>query len=73
MFREKLRTFEPMNDMAKSFTDDDLRSFSDFIATLPKPAPPADAGDPARMAAGAGAGDPEPLQFLPQAGFLGRR
>ena len=50
MFREKLRTFEPMNDIAKPFTDDDLRGFSDFIATLPKPAPPADAGDPARMA-----------------------
>jgi cytochrome c553 len=49
MFREKLRTFEPMNEMAKSFTDDDLRTFSDFIATLPKPAPPADAGDPARL------------------------
>src|SRR5580700_8764067 len=49
MFREKLRTFEPMNDMTKAFTDDDLRGFSDFIATLPKPAPPADAGDPARM------------------------
>jgi cytochrome c553 len=52
MFREKLRTFEPMNETAKSFTDDDLRAFSDFIATLPKPAPPADAGDPARMARG---------------------
>ena len=50
MFREKLRTFEPMNEMAKSFTDDDLHAFSDFIATLPKPAPPADAGDPARIA-----------------------
>ncbi len=49
MFREKLRTFEPMNDMAKAFTDDDLRLFSDFIAKLPKPAPPADVGDPARM------------------------
>jgi cytochrome c553 len=49
MFREKLRTFEPMNEMAKSFTDDDLRAFSDFIAKLPKPAPPADAPDPARM------------------------
>jgi cytochrome c553 len=49
MFREKLRTFEPMNEMTKSFTDDDLRTFSDFIATLPKPAPPADAGDPARL------------------------
>jgi cytochrome c553 len=49
MFREKLRTFEPMNDMTKAFTDDDLRGFSDFIATLPKPAAPADAGDPARL------------------------
>ena len=49
MFREKLRTFEPMNEMAKALTDDDLRAFSDFVATLPKPSPPADAGDPARM------------------------
>jgi cytochrome c553 len=49
MFREKLRTFEPMNDMAKTLSDDDLRSFSDFIASLPKPVPPDDAGDPARM------------------------
>src|SRR6185312_2326642 len=49
MFREKLRTFEPMNDVTKSFTDDDLRAFSDFLAKLPKPKPPADAPDPARM------------------------
>ena len=49
MFREKLRVFEPMNEMAKALTDDDLRLFSDFIGKLPKPAPPADAGDPARL------------------------
>jgi cytochrome c553 len=49
MFREKLRVFEPMNEMAKALTDDDLHAFSDFIATLPKPSPPADAGDPARL------------------------
>jgi cytochrome c553 len=52
MFREKLRTFEPMNEMAKPLTDDDLRTFSDFIATLPKPVPPVDAPDPARLARG---------------------
>jgi cytochrome c553 len=52
MFREKLRTFEPMNDMAKSFTDDDLQKFADFIAKLPKPQPPSDVGDPARMQKG---------------------
>jgi cytochrome c553 len=49
MFREMLRVFEPMNDMAKAFSDDDLRLFSEFIGKLPKPAPLADAGDPARM------------------------
>src|SRR5580698_1958364 len=49
MFREKLRIYEPMNEMAKAFTDDDLHTFSDYIASLPKPAPPADAGDPARL------------------------
>jgi cytochrome c553 len=49
MFREKLRVFEPMNEIAKAFTDDDLRTFSDFVSKLPKPTPPADAGDPARL------------------------
>jgi len=52
MFREKLRAFEPMNEMAKALSDDDLRTFSDFIAKLPKPAPPAGAPDPARMQIG---------------------
>jgi cytochrome c553 len=49
MFREKLRTFEPMNEMAKPLSDDDLRGFSELIARLPKPQPPADTGEPARM------------------------
>src|SRR3977135_429995 len=49
MFREKLRAFEPMNEMAKALSDDDLRTFADFIGKLPKPKPPADAGDPARL------------------------
>src|SRR3954453_4663978 len=49
MFREKLRVFEPMNEMAKTLSDDDLRTFSDFIAKLPKPVP-GEAGEPSRMA-----------------------
>ncbi len=55
MFREKLRTFEPMNEMAKGLTDDDLRLFSDFIAKMPKPTPPpeaGEAGEPARLQRG---------------------
>jgi cytochrome c553 len=48
MFREGLRKFDAMNQMAKGLSDDDLHTLSDFIATLPKPS--ADApGDPARM------------------------
>ncbi|HEY0236336.1 MAG TPA: c-type cytochrome [Afipia sp.] len=53
MFREKLRTSDIMNEMAKDLTDDDLRAFSDKIGTLPKPAPPDDVGDPSRMQKGA--------------------
>jgi cytochrome c553 len=49
MFREKLRLFEPMNDMAKALTDEDLRAFSEFIEKLPKPKPPADGGDTTRL------------------------
>jgi cytochrome c553 len=49
MFRERLRVFEPMNEIAKPLSDDDLRTFSDYIATLPKPQPPQEPGDPARM------------------------
>jgi cytochrome c553 len=52
MFREKLRTFGVMNEMAKDLTDDDLRTFSDYIGTLQKPSPPSDGGDPARMQKG---------------------
>jgi cytochrome c553 len=52
MFREKLRTNEIMNEMAKPLSDDDLRTFSDFIAKVAKPAPPAEAGDAARMQRG---------------------
>jgi cytochrome c553 len=49
MFREKLRVFDPMNEMAKPLTDDDLRAFSELIGKLPKPAPPPAAADPVRM------------------------
>ena len=52
MFREKLRTFEPMNDTAKGFTDDDLQKFSDLISRLPKPKPPEDTGEGAKMQRG---------------------
>lgn len=52
LFREKLRTNEIMNDAVKGFSDDDLRTFSDFIARLPPPKPAAEPTDPARLERG---------------------
>jgi hypothetical protein len=56
LFREKQRVFEVMNDAAKGLSDDDLRSFSEFIAKLPPPHP-AERADPARIERGRGDGE----------------
>jgi len=54
LFREGRRSNEAMTAVAKTLKDDDLRGFSDFIATLPPvPAPPpATPPDAARMSKG---------------------
>src|SRR5919199_1606221 len=39
-FREKQRIAEPMNELTKDFTDDDLRAFSNALARLPPPRAP---------------------------------
>jgi len=49
MFREKLRTVEPMNAQTQGLTDDDLRHLADAIAKLPPPHPVKEPGDPARL------------------------
>jgi cytochrome c553 len=50
LFREKMRIAEPMNEMARELSDDDLRAMADALAALPPPKPPAEPGDPARLA-----------------------
>src|SRR5262249_45945211 len=54
LFREQQRAssarqddqlIQVMSEMTKGFTDDDLRSFSDFLTKLPAPTPPTDTGD----------------------------
>jgi cytochrome c553 len=52
LFREKQRVVEIMNDVTKDFTDDDLRTFSDFLAKQPAPKPVTDDADAARIARG---------------------
>lgn len=51
-FRERQRIAEPMNELTKDFTDDDLRTFSDEIAKLPPPVPPPEGAEPARIEQG---------------------
>jgi cytochrome c553 len=50
LFREKQRTVEVMNAMAKGLSDDDLRTVSETIAKLPPPVPVSDTPDAARVA-----------------------
>lgn len=52
LFREKQRAVEVMNELTKSFTDDDLRAYSEAMAKLPAPAPVSDDADAARIARG---------------------
>jgi cytochrome c553 len=49
IFRERMRVADPMNDMAKGLSDDDLRSFADIIAKLPAPHPLDAPADDARI------------------------
>lgn len=52
MFREKLRRNDIMNDAVKGFSDDDLRTFSDYVSKLPAPRPVAEPVDAARLQRG---------------------
>jgi cytochrome c553 len=52
LFREGRRANAPMTAAAKGLSDEDLRAFSELIAKLPSPAPPAQTGDGARFARG---------------------
>ena len=52
VFREKQRIVEPMNELTKDFTDDDLRALSDELAKLPPPVPPTLGAEPARIEQG---------------------
>src|SRR6516165_7537986 len=49
MFREHMRVADPMNDMAKGLSDDDLRKFAEIINKLPAPRPPEGSVDAARI------------------------
>ena len=49
MFRDRMRVVDPMNDMARGLTDDDLQNLAGIIAKLPPPQPTAGPADDARL------------------------
>jgi cytochrome c553 len=49
MFRERLRVVEPMNEVTKDLSDDDVRRMAELISKLPPPAPAGEPPDPARL------------------------
>jgi cytochrome c553 len=72
MFRQKLRSNDIMNDAVKDFTDDDLRTFSDFIARLPAPRPPAEPADAERLERGRALTRQHRCDFCHQGNLTGR-
>jgi len=52
LFRGKQRVVDIMNEATATFTDDDLRTFSDYLASLPPPQPAQDGAGDARLARG---------------------
>ena len=67
LYRKDDQMIELMSEMTKGFTDNDLRTFSDFLAKLPPPPPPQDHGagpDAVRP----GADHPASLQQLSRSG-----
>src|SRR5687767_10077244 len=49
MFRERMRVVEPMNEMTKGLSDDEVRSMAELISKLPPPRSAAEPPDPARL------------------------
>lgn len=49
MFRERMRSNEPMTAMMKGLSDDELRRMAAAISKLPPPQPPGETPDPARL------------------------
>ncbi len=72
MFRERMRVADPMNEMAKGLSDDDLRSFAEIIAKLPAPKAPEGPVDDARMARAGALVDQNRCNFCHTPTFAGQ-
>ncbi|BAT57774.1 cytochrome c4 precursor [Variibacter gotjawalensis] len=71
MFREKLRTAEPMNDMMQGVSDGELQKLADLIAKMPPPKASAEPIDPERAARAQGLIAAHRCAFCHNTGFPG--
>jgi cytochrome c553 len=49
MFRERMRVVEPMNEVTKGLSDDEVRHIAELIANLPPPLPAAEPPDATKL------------------------
>jgi cytochrome c553 len=73
MFRDRLRVADPMNDMAKGLSDDDLTKFADIISKFPAPQPVAGPAEDARMARGRALVEENRCNFCHTATLVGQQ
>jgi cytochrome c553 len=72
MFRERLRVAAPMNEDLKGLSDTDLQKMSESLSKLPPPGPPADTGDPQRIARGRALADQNHCNICHRSDFTGQ-
>jgi len=72
LFREGRRDSPAMTDAARPLDNDDLRAFTERIATLPPPPPPSDPPDPGRLARGRALAGQHPCAVCHNPDFSGR-
>ena len=72
LYRRGGRRNAAMSAIARPLTDDDLRTFGDYVAKLPPPAPPADPPDPERLARGQALARRHPCGVCHNPDFSGR-
>jgi cytochrome c553 len=72
MFRERLRVAPPMNEDTKGLSDDDLQSMSIALSKLPPPGPPAEKGDPQRLARGSALAEQNHCNICHRSDFTGQ-